>query len=142
MEQKNSRGGENAPANVTTVDLSKDASKDQSKEVSMEERKARLMRQGEFYRVGIVHAKAAIKHGARPETLFHNAVDHAAFAVRSRVDNILRPTGINVATVMPYLVTALGFIRQRGLLKPAIGIVAAAGGLAYYVQQRRNKSMY
>lgn len=134
MEEKNIIGLENAPA---TVDLSKDA----DKEETLEERKARLMRQGDFYRVGIVHAKAAIKLGARPEALFHNAVDHAAFAVRSRVDAILRPTGINVATIMPYAVTALGFLRKRGLVKPVMGVAAAAAGLAYYVQQRR-KSMY
>ncbi|QYF93824.1 hypothetical protein KY495_00855 [Massilia sp. PAMC28688] len=117
--------------------------KEQGKEESYEACKARLKRQGDFYRVGIVRAKAAIKQGARPETLFHNAVDHAAFAIRSRVDNILRPTGINVATVMPYAVTALGFLRQRGLVKPAMGVMAAAAaGLAYYFQHRRHKSAY
>ncbi len=137
MEEKNIIGLDDpAPVPAATVDLTKD------KEESLEERKARLMRQGDFYRVGIVHAKVAIKHGARPETLFHNALDHAAFAVRSRVDNILRPTGINVATIMPYAVTALGFLRKRGLVKPAMGAVAAAAGLAYYVQQRRQKSAY
>jgi hypothetical protein len=138
MEEKNIIGLEKEPAPVAATV----AVKEQSKEESFEERKARLMRQGDFYRVGIVHAKAAIKQGARPEALFHNAVDHAAFAVRSRVDNILRPTGINVATVMPYAVTVLNFLRQRNLVKPAMGVAAAAAGLAYWFQQRRHRSAY
>lgn len=137
MEEKNIIGLDKEPVPVAaTVPV-----KEQGKEESYEECKARLKRQGDFYRVGIVRAKSAIKQGARPETLFHNAVDHAAFAIRSRVDNILRPTGINVATVMPYAVTALGFLRQRNLVKPVMGVVAAAAGLAFYFQ-RRHKSAY
>lgn len=130
MEEKNIIGLESEPA----------TSAGKNKEDSYEERKARLLREGDFYRVGVVHAKAAIKQGARPEALFHNAVDHAAFAIRSRVDNILRPTGINVATVMPYAVTALSFLRKRGLLTGALGAVATAAGVAYYVQQHRRKA--
>lgn len=129
MEEKNIIGLESDSASSTGT----------PKEDSFEERKARLLREGEFYRVGVVHAKAAIKLGARPEALFHNAVDHAAFAIRSRVDNILRPTGINVATIMPYAVTALGFLRKRGLLTGAIGAIASAAGVAYYWQQHRRK---
>ncbi len=111
-------------------------------EASLATRKARLKRQADFYRVGIVHAKAGIKQGARPEALFHNALDHASWAVRTRVDNLLRPTGINVASIMPYAVSILGFITRRRLVKPALGALAAAAGLAYYVQQRRNKAAY
>jgi hypothetical protein len=109
---------------------------------SLEVRKTRLKRQADFYRVGIVHSKASIKQGARPEALFHNALDHATWAVRTRVDSILRPTGINVASIMPYAVSILGFITRRRLVKPALGVLAAAAGVAYYVQQRRNKSAY
>ena len=109
---------------------------------SLEVRKTRLKRQADFYRVGIVHSKASIKQGARPEALFHNALDHATWAVRTRVDSILRPTGINVASIMPYAVSILGFITRRRLVKPALGVLAAAAGVASYVQQRRNKSAY
>ena len=109
---------------------------------SLEVRKTRLKRQADFYRVGIVHSKASIKQGARPEALFHNALDHATWAVRTRVDSILRPTGINVASIMPYAVSILGFITRRRLVKPALGVLAAAAGVAYYVQQRRNKAAY
>jgi hypothetical protein len=109
---------------------------------SLATRKARLKRQADFYRVGIVHARAGIKQGARPEALFHNAIDHASWALRSRVDNLLRPTGINVASLMPYAVSILGYITRRRLVKPALGVLAAAAGVAYYVQQRRSKAAY
>jgi hypothetical protein len=105
-------------------------------------RKARLKRQADFYRVGIVHAKSGIKIAARPEALFHNALDHATWALRSRVDSILRPTGINVASIMPYAVSILGYITRRRLVKPALGVLAAAAGVAFYVQQRRGKASY
>lgn len=109
---------------------------------ALAERKARLLRQGEFYRVGIVHAKANIKQGARPDALFHSALDHAGWALRSRVDNLLRPTGINVATLMPYAVSILGFLSRRRLVRPALGVLAAAVGAALYYQHRRAKVVY
>lgn len=109
------------------------------KETSLSERKSRLLRQAEFHRNNILSAKSAIKEGARPEVLFHKAVDHATFAVRTRVDNVLRPTGITVATVSPYALSLLSFLRQRRMLKPAIGVVAAAAGLAMFVKHRRHQ---
>ena len=111
------------------------------KEDSLAERKSRLLRQAEFHRVNIVNAKTAIKQGSRPEALFHSALDHATWAVRSRVDQLLRPTGTNVASMMPYMLTILGFLRRRRMLKPALGVVAAAAGLAWYVQRRRNEHL-
>jgi len=110
------------------------------KDDALAERKARLLRQGEFYRVGIVHAKANIKQGARPDALFHNALDHATWAIRSRVDGILRPTGVNVSTIMPYAVSILGFLSRRRLVKPALGVLAVAAGAVYYLQHRRTTS--
>ena len=113
-----------------------------SKEDALAERKERLLRQAEFYRVGIVHARAGIKQGARPEALFHTALDHASWALRNRVDGLLRPTGINVATIMPFAVSILGFLRRRRLVKPAVGVLLAAVGMAYYVQQRRARAAH
>jgi hypothetical protein len=112
------------------------------KDDALAERKARLLRQGEFYRVGIVHAKANIKQGARPDALFHNALDHATWAIRSRVDGILRPTGINVGTIMPYAVSILGFLSRRRLVKPALGVLAVAAGAFYLLQHRRATTVY
>ena len=79
----------------------------------MHERKAQLIREGEFYRVALVHAKAQVKHAARPDVLFHSAVDHATWAVRSRIDSVLKPTGASMATLAPILMTALATLPQK-----------------------------
>jgi hypothetical protein len=100
------------------------------------ERKARVLRDGGLYRVGIVHAKAQIKHGMRPDTIFHSALDHAGWALRSRLDGILKPTGVNLATLMPYALGLLGFIRRRRLGKPALAAGVALAALGWLLQRR------
>ena len=111
--------------------------KDRESASDVSERKARLLRQGDFYRAGIVQAKAHIKHGAKPETIFHNAMDHATFALRSRVDGLLRPTGINVGTVMPYAMSVISFINRRRLQKPAIGLAVLMAAAGWYANRHR-----
>jgi hypothetical protein len=101
------------------------------------ERIEELKRDGEFYRAGVAHAKAQIRHGARPEVLFHSAVDHASFAVRSRVDSLLHPTGFSVASMAPYALTAFKFIRHRKLGKPALAVGVLLGVAGWYFQRRR-----
>ena len=111
--------------------------KDADAVADVSERKARLLRQGDFYRAGIVQAKAHIKHGAKPETIFHNAVDHATFALRSRVDGLLRPTGINVGSVMPYAMSIISFINRRRLHKPALGVAVLMAAATWYAQRHK-----
>ncbi|MCE3602935.1 hypothetical protein LXA47_04870 [Massilia sp. P8910] len=119
------------------IGLEKNPGKGGAKAESLSERKARLLRQGDFYRVGIAHARAQIKHDSRPDVLFHSALDHATWAVRSRIDSVLHPTGISVASIMPYAATIIGFITRRRLVKPAIGVAALAAGVVWYLQRRR-----
>ncbi|MFP5391262.1 MAG: hypothetical protein ACLGI6_06910 [Gammaproteobacteria bacterium] len=127
-------GVDNAQGNQAHHDGHKD-------EGTLAERKSRLLRQAEFHRVNIVNAKSAIKQGARPEALFHSALDHAQYAVRDRIDHVLRPTGTSVASMMPYALSILSFLRRRRLVKPALGVAAAAAGLAWYVQRQRNSHL-
>jgi len=101
------------------------------------QRKEELMRDGEFYRAGVAHAKAQIKHGARPEVLFHSAVDHATFALRSRVDSLLHPTGYSVASMAPYALSAVKFIRHRKLGKPALAVSVLLGVAGWYFKRYR-----
>ena len=105
----------------------------------VQERKAQLIREGEFYRVALVHAKAQVKHAARPEVLFHSAVDHATWAVRSRVDSLLKPTGASMATLAPILVTAVRIFRNRRMGIAGIASAVAIAGFGWYLQQRRLK---
>lgn len=102
-----------------------------------EERKRALLRDGEFYRTGVAHARAQIKHAARPEVMFHSVLDHATWALRTRADVLLKPTGTSVSVLAPYALTVLGFIRKRKLGKPALGVAALAGVAAWYLQRKR-----
>ena len=104
---------------------------------SVAERKAELLRDGDFYRAGVAQAKAQVVYGARPEVLLHSAIDHATWALRSRADALLKPTGTSIAAMAPYALTVLNFIRRRRLGKPALGAALLLGGLTWYVQHRR-----
>jgi hypothetical protein len=104
---------------------------------SHEERKRALLRDGEFYRTGVAHARAQIKHAARPEVMLHSVIDHTTWALRSRADALLKPTGTSISAMAPYALTALSFIRKRKLGKPALGIAAVLGAIGLYVQRKR-----
>jgi hypothetical protein len=106
-------------------------------ELSLDERKAQLLRQAEFYRVGVVHAKAQLKQAARPDVLVHSAIDHATWAVRRRIDGLLQPTGTSVASLMPYLVTAIGFIRRRKTGAASLGVSLALAAIGLLVKRRQ-----
>ena len=105
------------------------------------QRKEELLRDGEFFRAGVAHAKAQIRHGARPEVLFHSAVDHATYAIRGRVDSLLHPTGFSVASMAPYALTAIKFIRHRKLGKPALAISVLLGVAGWYWQHRKSQQV-
>src|SRR5438067_12373684 len=102
-----------------------------------EEQKRALLRDGEFFRAGVAHARTQIVHAARPEVMFHSVVDHATWALRTRADALLKPTGTNVSVLAPYALTVLGFIRKRRLGKPVLGGAALLGALGWYIQRKR-----
>jgi hypothetical protein len=106
-------------------------------ELSLDERKAQLLRQAEFYRVGVVHAKAQLKQAARPDVLVHSAIDHATWAVRRRIDGLLQPTGTSVASLMPYLMAAVGFIRRRKTGAASLGVSLALAAIGLLVKRRQ-----
>jgi hypothetical protein len=105
----------------------------------LQARKAQLIREGEFYRVALVHAKAQVTHAARPDVLFHSAVDHATYALRSRVDGILKPTGASVASLAPIIMTAVRIFRGRRMGIAGVASAVAMAGFSWYMQQRRLK---
>jgi len=108
---------------------------------STAERKRALLRDGEFYRAGVAHARAQITHAARPEVMLHSVIDHATWVLRTRADALLKPTGTSISVLAPYALTVLGFIRKRRLGKPALGIAALAGVAAWYLQRKRAQQM-
>lgn len=100
-------------------------------------RRDELLREGEYYRAGLMHAKAEVRHSARPEVMFHSMIDHATWALRTRADALLKPTGTSISVLAPYALTILGFIRKRRLGKPALGAALLLGGLGWYLQRKR-----
>lgn len=104
---------------------------------SHEQRKRALLRDAEFYRSGVVHARAQIKHAAQPEVILHSVIDHATWALRARADALLKPTGTSISVLAPYAMTVIGFIRKRRLGKQAIGVAAVLGALGWYLQRKR-----
>jgi hypothetical protein len=116
--------------------------KQEDEALSASERKARFVRQGEIYRIGVVRAKAQVLHEAQPQALFHSAVDHATFAVRSRVDSLLSPSGFSVGALLPYAMPVLRMLRTHRFgskSKIALGVVAVLGGVGVYMQQKRKR---
>lgn len=106
---------------------------------SVEERKAHLLQQGELHRQGIVLARQHIQHGMKPDVIFHNAIDHATWSLRSRVDSLLTPTGLSVTAVAPYAVKLFGIIRRRRMTRQALGVAAVLGAAAWYINHRRHQ---
>ena len=100
-------------------------------------RKAELLREGEFYRAGITYARAQVKHSARPEVMLHSALDHATWALRSRADALLKPTGTSISVLMPYALTAFNFVRRRRMGKAALAGAVLMGVAGWYIKKRR-----
>jgi hypothetical protein len=100
-------------------------------------RKQELLREGEYFRSGVAHARAQIRHGAKPEVMLHSAIDHATWALRARADALLKPTGTSVSVLMPYGLALFNFIRQRKLGKPAGAAAILLGVAGWYMNKRR-----
>jgi hypothetical protein len=102
--------------------------------------KQRLIREGELYRVGVVHSKALLGQALHPEALLHGAVDQAIGMAQARFGALLQPgglSGLHLKTFMPYLLTVGSFIARKRLVKPALvaGGLAAAG--AWLMRRKR-----
>ena len=102
-------------------------------------RKQELLREGEFFRAGVAHAKASIQHGIKPEVMLRSAFDHTTVALRTKADALLKPTGTNVSMLMPYAMTAVNFVRQRRMGKQAAGAAVGVGILGWYLNRRRTR---
>ena len=98
--------------------------------------KARLIAQGDSYRAGLAHARVQMAQSLRPDALLHGVLDHALGFATARLEHLLAPTGLRVQTVMPYLIAALSFLARKKLIKPAIGIGAAAAGALWLMRRK------
>lgn len=99
--------------------------------------KQQLIAEGALYRVSVAHARACVSQALRPEALLHEVVQQAAGYAGARVETLLAPNGPRLQALMPVLLAALSFLARRKLVKPALGAVAAAAGLAWYLRSKR-----
>lgn len=113
----------------------------QTERAALAAEKNRLIKEGELYRVGVVHGKALVAQALQPDALLHSAVEHAAGMAKNRLSGLLQPgglSGINLKVLMPYALTIGSFLARKRLVKPALGVAAVLGaGLAWLL---RNKS--
>jgi hypothetical protein len=102
--------------------------------------KQKLIREGELYRIKVVHAKALLCNALHPDALFHGAVDQALGMARARLGGLLQPgglSGVNIKSLMPYALTVGSFIARKRLIKPAIGVALALGvGVAWLLRRK------
>lgn len=110
----------------------------------------RLIREGELYRVKVVHSKALVANALHPDALFHGAVDHAVSLAQARFGGLLKPGGglggigginfkaLNYKKLLPYAMTVGSFIARKKLIKPVIGVVAVVGVGAYWLTRRNH----
>lgn len=102
--------------------------------------KQRLIREGELYRIKVVHAKALVGNALQPDALVHGALEHVVGLAQSRLGGLLQPgglQGIDVKWLMPYALTVGSFLLRKRLLKPVLVLSVAAGLGAAWVRRRR-----
>lgn len=106
--------------------------------------KQRLIREGELYRIKVVHSKALVGNALHPDALFHGAVEHAVGMARARIGGLLQPGGLggalggfNVKSLLPYAMTVGSFVVRKRLIKPAIGVALVLGvGVAWLMRRQ------
>ena len=107
--------------------------------------KKRLIREGELYRIKVVHSKALVGNALHPDALFHGAIDHAVGMARARIGGLVQPgglgaamSGFNIKSLLPYAMTVGSFVVRKRLIKPVIGIALVAGiGITWLMRRKR-----
>lgn len=112
----------------------------QAEQAALAAHKLRLIREGELYRVSVVHAKIMVSNALQPDAVLHSAVEHAVGMAQARFGALLQPGGlknVNFRALMPYALTVGSFIARRRLVKPALGLgVAVALGVGWLMRHR------
>ncbi len=102
----------------------------------------RVIREGELYRIKVVHAKALVAQALRPDALMHGAMDHAVSLAQARLGGLMQPGGLsnfNYKALMPYAITVGSFLARKRLIKPVLGVAVLAGvGVAWLLKRKRS----
>nr|WP_202423819.1 hypothetical protein [Duganella margarita] len=114
--------------------------------------KLRVIREGELWRIKLVHSKALVGQALQPDALMHGAIDHAVGLAQARLGGLLHSgdgggfslkslTSLvslgTLKTVMPYALTVGSFIARRRLIKPVLVLATVAGvGVAWLMRRK------
>lgn len=114
----------------------------EAERAALEADKQRLIREGELYRIKVVHAKALVGNALHPDALVQGVVEHAVGLAQSRLGGLLQPgglQGIDVKWLMPYAVTVGSYLIRKRMFKPMLALVAAAALGAAWLRRRRTE---
>lgn len=109
--------------------------------------KERLIREGELYRISVLHSKAQVVNALHPEALLHGAFDHAVGVAQARLGGLLGGGGggggggflgsVNYKALMPYAITVGSFIARKRLIKPVLALTVVGAGVAAWLLRRK-----
>lgn len=112
----------------------------EAERAAVEAAKQRLIREGELYRIKVVHAKVLVGNALQPDVLLHGAVEQAIGVAQARLGGLFQPgglKGVNFKALLPYALTVGSFIARKRLVKPVLGVAVAAGvGLAWLLRRK------
>jgi len=119
--------------------------------------KARLIKEGELHRLGVLQSKHNVAHALHPEVLLHGAMDMGIAAVQARFAGLLAARipsagggggggglgnilgNVNYKALMPVAITVASFISKRRLTKPALALGTVAAAVAGWYYRRKQK---
>lgn len=118
--------------------------------------KARLIKEGELHRLGVLQSKHMVAHALHPEVLLHGAMDMGIAAVQARFAGLLAARipsaggagggglgsilgNVNYKALMPVAITVASFISKRRLTKPALALGTVAAAVAGWYYRRKQK---
>jgi hypothetical protein len=116
--------------------------------VSPEQRKQKLIAQGEAFRAQVIQAKYDAHEGLHPESLARGAIDHITTVAIAAFRNggAARIAGLSLPTILPLLASGVSTLSRRRLLKPIMGTVLAAGvagaaGMLIFKMKKRGTNL-
>lgn len=118
----------------------------EQRKAALDATKARLIKEGELYRIGVLAGKHNITQALHPEVLLHGAVDLAVGTVQTRLAGVIGGTAAaagaggllaNYKTIMPIAMSVGSFISRKRLVKPAIGVGAVLAALGAWIYKRK-----
>ena len=105
--------------------------------ITVAAQKEKLIADGALYRVELVRAKAYVTENLRPDVLWSSALAQVLGLAAGRVEQLFSPGGVRMQTVMPYVLAGFSLIARKKMIKPALGVGAAAMlALVWLVRKR------